>query len=96
MKWQSISTAPKDGRKIQLLSIGDDFWMGHRHISRPRSVFIGYWWPEGDAWVDKDGDFSDEDHHLAVTGVWVIPEEIDGRIIHGWLQPNEVLYWKEI
>lgn len=75
MNWQGMETAPKDGTRV-LLS------------SDSQTVHIGYWNPEGTAWVDEDDSFEGKAHHLKETGVW--------NSGSGWLQPNEVIAWMPI
>ena len=84
MKWQSIATAPKDGQAILLLSAPDEI----DGAVRPAKCNIGYWWPEGDSWVDEHGQLGGDCYTLAVTGVWA-----SGM---GWFQPNEVTHWMEL
>lgn len=84
--WQLIDTAPKDGSLIMLLSrahtiVFDD---GEK-IYHPPRVNLGKWWPEGDSWVDENGQLGGGCYTLEVTGVW----ESGG----GWFQPNEVTHW---
>jgi len=70
-KWQPIETAPRDGTPVILCS--------------DRTVAIGSWNPEGDSWVDENGDIEGPAHHLEVTGFW--------NSSGGWFQPNEVSHW---
>lgn len=90
MKWKLIKTAPKDGRLIVLLSKGDTIEDGDGEIfERQPSCYLGLWNPEGDSWVDRDGNLNgDSVYTLAVTGTW----DCEG----GWLQPNEVTHWSPI
>ena len=82
--WQSMDTAPRDGRAILLLSAADtDTPGGH-----PARVAIGHWYADGTAWVDEMGRLDGEVYRLAVTGVWFSE--------HGWFQPNVVTHWQPL
>lgn len=83
--WRPIETAPKDGRLILLLSVGDVLEIDGERIVRPPRAAIGKWWPEGTSWVDEHGLLGGDCYELAETGVW----ESGG----GWFQPNEVTAW---
>lgn len=86
MDWQPISTAPKDGRWVILLSVPSEASDGVDVTPVPPSPFIGRWDPEGTSWVTEHGRLSYEDaDHLEVTGFWACG--------HGWLQPNDVTHW---
>ena len=83
--WQSVATAPKDGRAILLLSIGfAEEGLGQQVVHPPKG-HIGSWNPDGDAWVDQHGALGGDCYTLAVTGSW------DSGM--GWFQPNEVSHW---
>ncbi len=56
--------------------------------SQDLTLHRGCWNPEGDAWVDEHGKLGVDCHHLAVTGSWS-----SGG---GWLQPNEVIGWRQL
>ena len=84
MIWHPIVTAPKDGRAVLLLSAPDSI----NGDIRPSRCAIGYWWPEGDSWVDEYGQLGGDCYTLADTGVWVSGP--------GWFQPNEVTHWMEL
>ena len=86
-QWHPITTSPKDGRAIFLLSAPDEI----DGYARPAKCHIGYWDTEGTAWVDENGQcgrLSDTCYTLAQTGIWVS----DG----GWFQPNEVTHWMSL
>lgn len=80
--WQPIETAPKDGTRILLVAVP---YEAPEAAVLPASVHIGYWNPEGTAWVDECDSLDGDAHHLKVTGVW------NNR--SGWFQPNEVSHW---
>lgn len=79
--WQDISTAPKDGSAVLLLSKA----FADERGDHPAKCHIGKWNAEGDSWTDDLGGFDGEICTLSVTGVW----ESGG----GWFQPNEVTHW---
>lgn len=84
--WKPISTAPKDGRAILLLSARQTIDAGPNGIVElPPKCHIGHWWPEGNSWVDEMCRLDGDAYTLAVTGVWS-----SGT---GWFQPNEVTHW---
>lgn len=85
--WQDIASAPKDGRKIYVLSKPDTLDIETEIIVRPAEPSIAWWNPEGDSWVDDNGDINGDAHHLEVTGSWF-------TLCGGWLQPNEVSHWR--
>ena len=87
-EWQTMETAPKDGRLVLLRSTGDSFELDGETIVRPPKIALGKWWPEGDSWVDEHGQLGGDCYELAVTGVW----ESGG----GWFQPNEVTHWSPL
>jgi hypothetical protein len=58
---------------------------GDGPVERGPAVHIGYWNPDGSAWVDECGSFDGDADHLAQTGVW--------NSASGWFQPDEVTHW---
>ena len=89
LDWQAIETAPKDGRLVVLLSRGDQIETADETIIRLPTCFLGKWDPDGDSWVDRDGNPNCADAYtLSVTGVW----DCEG----GWLQPDEVTNWSPV
>lgn len=85
LTWRSISDAPKDGRAVFLLSAPEDREYEGCIYHHPPKCHVGYWWPEGDSWVDENGHLGGDCYQLQVTGIWV-----SGG---GWFQPNEVTHW---
>lgn len=73
-----IETAPKDGSEIELQPHGSDQW------------YVGYWAPEGNSWVDKDGNPGGIAHHLEVTGCWFLDDE------NSWFESTDVAFWRPI
>lgn len=93
-KWQllgkpsSTLEAPWDGNPVWLCTKEhtDPAGEWHEEVHHPARCSIGRWNPEGDSWVNEQGQLDAEDVcMLAVTGFW----ESGG----GWFQPNEVTHW---
>lgn len=82
-EWHPMTTAPRDGTKIRLLTIPDTL---HGHV-REAQAFAGWWAPEGDSWADEAGQACDAGQGtIQVIGCWFCEE--------GWLQENEVSHWQ--
>lgn len=90
-EWRDISTAPKDGTAILLLTKAytipkeDLGGTSDEDIHHPPRCAIGCWNPEGSSWVDEYGQLDGVAYTLADTGTWSSGS--------GWFQPNEVTHW---
>ena len=84
--WRPIDSAAKDGSRILLLAAPSMCMSPEGKMEqRGPTVHIGYWNPEGDAWVDECGSFDGDADHLEQTGIF--------NSGSGWFQPNEVTHW---
>ena len=92
--WKPISTAPKDGSCILLLTKAHDMDRGKQFVRLnggpqivhvPAKIAIGKWDPEGGSWVDEYGSMDGDICTLARTGMWDLGS--------AWFQPNEVTHW---
>lgn len=86
--WQTIESAPKDGKGILLLSSAYVDEIQGEEFSHPPKVAIGYWNAEGTSWVPDGCPDEDSSYTLDVTGVW--------NSGGGWFQPNEITHWQSL